>query len=446
MGGNREEAEENVKRSRPSFIGFLGMTVLLVTVGASAQQKAWGRFSLLAQSARSQQDNGLSSTFSEVASTLTLRSPSGDGGFEYAIDMRSTAFPGTERDNILSVYDAYVGYQNPGGGLGVRVGQMWLNDLGGLGSLGGMQLEYRQRHPWTAGRLRFGLFAGLEPNYFKAGYVEGIQKGGAYVAFDGNRGWRNVLGLVTVRHEKLTERQVVTMLNFIPVGTKFFLYQAAEYDLQGPGGQGNGGLTYLFANVRYAPLQVLEFQGTYHHGRSIDARTITNDVINGRPVDPRMVEGLLLDSAGGRITVNVSRFVRVWGGVYSDRTNLEDKPSTRLNAGFSTTNILGSGFDFTASDFRTERVGNKYDSWYVSFGKSLGQRVYVSADYTSSLSVVRLTDAGGVTVESRPSTKRYALSSVINLSRVISVLFTGERLAELTGHEDRGMLGLTLRF
>jgi hypothetical protein len=76
----------------------------------------------------------------------------------------------------------------------------------------------------------------------------------------------------------------------------------------------------------------------------------------------------------------------------------------------------------------------------------LAKEVYVSADYTSSLSIVMLTDAGGVTVESRPSTKRYALSSVINLSRVISVLFTGERLAELTGHEDRGMLGLTFRF
>jgi hypothetical protein len=254
------------------------------------------------------------------------------------------------------------------------------------------------------------------------------------------------LGLVTVRHENVTERQVVTMLNFIPVGKKFFLYQAAEYDLQGPGGQGHGGLTYLFANVRYAPGKVLEFQGTYHHGRSIDARTITNDVITGRPVDPRMVEGLLLDSAGGRITVSISRWVRVWGGVYSDRTNLEDKPATRINAGFSTTNIFGTGFDLTASDFRTERTGNTYDSWYVSLGKTLGRAVYLSADYTSSLSILRLTDSGGVTVESRPSTKRYSLSSTINLSRAISVLLTGERLAELTGHEDRGMLGLSFRF
>jgi hypothetical protein len=164
------------------------MTLLLVAAAASAQQKSWGRLSLLVQSARSQQDDGLSSTFSEVAGTLTLRSGSGDGGFDYASDMRSTAYPGTERDNILSGYDAYVGDQNPGGGLGVRVGQMWLNDLGGLGSLGGMQVEYRQRHPWVAGRLRFGLFAGLEPNYFKAGYVEGIQKGGAYVALTATAG------------------------------------------------------------------------------------------------------------------------------------------------------------------------------------------------------------------------------------------------------------------
>jgi hypothetical protein len=436
-----------MKRPRLSSIGLFGTAALLVAVGANAQQKAWGRFSLLVQGARSQQDNGLITTFSEVASTLTLRSGSTDeGGFEYAVDMRNATYPGTQRDGILSVYDAYVGYRTRGGGLGVRVGQMWLNEVGGLGSLGGMLVEYRQRHPWAAGRLRLGLFGGLEPQNFKAGYVEGIQKAGTYVAFDGNRGWRNVLGLVTVRHEKFIERQVVTMLNFIPVGTKFFVYQAAEYDLQGPGGQGHGGLTYLFANVRYAPAQVVEFQGTYHHGRSIDARTITNDVITGRPVDPRLLEGLLLDSAGGRITVSISRQFRVWGGVYSDRTSLEDKPATRVNAGFSTTNIFGSGFDLTASDFRTERTGNTYDSWYISLGKTLGRAVYLSADYTSSLSILRLTDSGGVTVESRPSTKRYSLSSTINLSRVISVLLTGERLAELTGHEDRGMLGLTFRF
>jgi len=436
-----------MKRFRLLLLVSLTAAVLAAPPAADAQSGGWGRFSLLMQSARSQQDSGLATNFSEVAASLTLHSPSrGEGGFEYAIDMRSAAYPGTERDNIFSVYDAYVGYQNAGGGLGVRVGQMWLNDLGGLGSLGGMQLEYRQQQPWAAGRLRFGLFAGLEPNYFKAGYVDGIKKAGAYVAFDGNRGWKNVLGLVTVRQQNLTERQVVTMLNFIPAGTKFFLYQAAEYDLQGPGGQGQGGLTYFFANVRYAPADVVEFQGTYHHGRSIDARTITNDLITGRPVDPRLLDGLLLDSAGARITVSVSRWVRVWGGIYSDRTNLEDKPATRINAGFSTTNILGSGFDFTASDFRTDRLGNKYDSWYVSLGKSVGRSVYVSADYTSSLSIVRLTDAGGVTVESRPSTKRYSLSSVINLSRVMSVLITAERLAELTASQNRALLGLTFRF
>jgi hypothetical protein len=49
------------------------------------------------------------------------------------------------------------------------------------------------------------------------------------------------------------------MLNFIPVGTKFFLYQAAEYDSRAPAARARG-LTYLFANVRYAPVQALEFR------------------------------------------------------------------------------------------------------------------------------------------------------------------------------------------
>lgn len=114
-----------MRRFRILLLASLTTALLVAPSAADAQSGGWGRFSLLMQSARSQQESGLVSNFSEVAASLTLRSPSGgEGGFEYAIDMRSAAYPGTERDNIFSVYDAYVGYQNTGGGLGVRVGHV----------------------------------------------------------------------------------------------------------------------------------------------------------------------------------------------------------------------------------------------------------------------------------------------------------------------------------
>jgi len=423
-----------------------GLFLAVIATSSPAQTQGWGRFSLFAQTSNQRQDSGFSSNSSDIIGYFTLHSPSNDdGGIEYAIDVRSANYSGAFQQSQVSVYDAYVGYRTQGG-FGLRLGEMWLNDLGALGALGGALFEYRSPHESALGRLRVGLFGGMEPSAFKAGFVNGVRKGGAYVALDGDLGRRDVLGFVTIRNQNLTERQVATMLNFIPIGRKFFIYQAAEYDLQGPAGTGKSGLNYFFTNIRYAPSDVIEFEGTYHHGLSIDARTITTDELNGRPVDSRLLTGLLFESAGGRLTVSLSRFVRVWGGYYRDRNNVESSATGRVQAGFWATDVFGSGIDFTASDNRMDRTGNHYDSWYTSLGTSIGRSVYLTADYTTSLSIVSFTDSGGVLVESRPQSKRYSLSTMINLSRWLSLMVQGERLLEDTSRDNRVLAGITVRF
>ncbi len=417
--------------------------------GAGAQSQptpGWGRFSLFVQGSRNVQDTGFSSNLSDVIGNLTIRSASNDdGGAEYALDARGATYSGSFQEQQTSIYDAYVGYRTSSG-FGLRVGQMWLNDLGALGSVGGVLAEYRARESSAAGRFRLGLFAGMEIDPYKATFVSGIKKSGAYAALDGDLGRKHVLGFVTIRNQGLTERQVATMLNFLPVGRQFFMYQAAEYDLKGPGGTDKKGLNYFFVNARWAPSEVVDFQGTYHHGLSIDSRTITNDELSGRPVDPRLLTGFLFESAGGRVTVSPTRRVRVWAGYYRDRNSVDSSPTGRINAGMWAGNILGSGLDLTVSDNRWDRTGNHYDSWYVSLGASLARTVYVSADYTTSLSVLSFTNSGGVTVESRPQTKRYALSANVNLSRALALIFTAERFIVDTGHEDRAMGGFVVRF
>jgi hypothetical protein len=110
-------------------------------------------------------------------------------------------------------------------------------------------------------------------------------------------------------------------------------------------------------------------------------------------------------------------------------------------------NVLKSGFDVFVSDSRTIRPGSSsYDAWYFSLGRSLGSRLYLTLDYSTSLSVLQLTDSGGLTVVNRPSSKRYSLSGIFNLSRAFSVLVTGEQLVDDTTTQNRGLLGLTFRF
>jgi len=51
-----------------------------------------------------------------------------------------------------------------------------------------------------------------------------------------------------------------------------------------------------------------------------------------------------------------------------------------------------------------------------------------------------------VIVESQPKTRRYALTSVVHISRPISLLLTLEDLRDNTTNQERGLLGLTYRF
>lgn len=415
-----------------------------------AQQSlpASGRISLFGVSETTTYDDGTTRDYREITSWITFHSATADdGGFEYALDLRGSAYPSSNgRSDRKSIYDAWVGGRTAGGALKVRVGQMWLNELGGLGSVGGLMAEYTTRRSDAGNRARFGLFGGVEPTTYDIDYVSGVKKGGAWIAFDGNGLRRDVLGYVLIRDQSLTERSVLTTTNFIPVGKTFFVYQAAEYDLTGPGGQGNGGLNYFFANARYTPSPKIELMGTYHKGRSIDARTITQDILAGRPVDQKSLDGYLYESVGGRVSLQLSRNFRVYAGYASDRNNKDSTATGRVTAGLWANNIAGTGFDFTVSDNRIDRPSGAYDAWYLSLGRNFGSRLYLSGDYSTSLSIIRFTDAMGANVETRPQSDRFSLSATWNVNRWFSLLVNAEEIRDDTSKDDRVQLGLTYRF
>jgi len=159
----------------------------------------------------------------------------------------------------VSIYDAYLGARFSGGRVGVRAGQMWLNELGGLGAVGGGMIEVGQPRRERRGRWRAVAFGGLEPKVLEAGYVTNVLKAGAFAAFDGVRARRHVLGFVTLRNQGLTERSVIVVSNLLPVTRKLFVYQAAEYDVKSAGVEAPGSLTYFFGNARYTASRHVEF-------------------------------------------------------------------------------------------------------------------------------------------------------------------------------------------
>jgi len=441
-----------VKKARVS-LSLLAWPILMMVGSTQALadiNRHWGRLSLFAQAAQrseSGEENGL---FTELVGTLMFRSPARDGGgFEYAIDSRFAGYPSTEgRRRRVSIYDAHIGWWTKGGIFGLRAGQVWLDELGALGSLGGVVAEARpfRKLPLGIGGMRVGGFWGFEPKIMGAGYVSSVNKFGGYLTIEGTTARKHVLGYVNIRNQGLTERSVLVFSNYIPIKREFYLYQAMEYDLQGPAGRGQGKLTYFFANARFSPLRFIELQGIYHHGRSIDARTITELVHSGRPVSESALEGFLYESIGGRLTLRFIPGFQVFAGYAQDKTNEQDEKRDRLNFGAYAYDLLKTGLDLRVTNSRFSQAGrSSYNSWYVSVGKMFGRSLYLEGFYSSSVSVLRYF-GGQVQVETRPRTDLYGFSSIFYLTRRTSLLLTLERTSGDLPAETRAMTGLSLRF
>jgi len=438
-----------MKRQILSLLSFVFLASVFVSLAGADTKPLSGRVSLFGQAASTTYAPGDQRFFSDLVLTLTLRSTeTGKDGYEYGIDVRGAGYPSTpDRTQRLSIYDAYAGAKFGQGMFAFRLGQSWLTELGSLGSLGGGLFEIRPRKSASLGQFRIGAFFGYEPKILEAGYVPGITKFGGYLALDGENARRSVLGFVTLRDSGLTERSVLVFNNYLPIGRTFYLYQAAEYDLLGPAGQGSGELTYFFANARYSPLSALELQGTYHRGHSFDTRTLTEDRLNGLPLDPRSLEGYLFESLGGRATVNITREIRLFAGFSQDRTNLGDGRSDRLTFGAYATNLFKTGLDLNISDWRmTSQSGSSYDSWYGSVGRNFGRGLYLEGFFSSSVSVLRFTESGGYRIDSYPRTRSFGISSVLNLFRTASVLITIERSLGNDFSEYRYLTGVSYRF
>ena len=430
--------------------GALVLAAVLFLVGASpagAQNAPRGRFALFGNWAQRTDASGQSSDYSDLIGRFNLESDhTSDSLFEYAFDVRLAVYPSTERDSVLSLYDAYVGLRTANGRLRVRAGQQWIRELGGLGSIGGLFAEYRLPGNSTLGSWRFGLFGGLEPQYYDAGYVDDVTKAGTFVALDGKHGRRHVLGWVMIRNSDLIERSVAVFNNFFSVASKLYVYQALEYDLQGPADLGGGGLTYLLVNIRYRPVDFLEIQGNYHDGRSIDARTITEDAIAGRPVTPEALEGLLFESGQLRLTWTPARGIRLWAAIGSDRYSRDDETRDRLQFGAHFADLFGTGVDLSGTSTQFKTRDETYDALYLSLGRSFNREVYVSFDYSKALAYYRYDSADGGEVVARPNSDRFSLSANINFSREWTLLLTTEYVDHETFEEARGLAGIIFRF
>ena len=407
-----------------------------------------GRVSIYANTAGRDFTDGTRQRNTDLSTSVSLESPRTDeNGVEYALDLRETRYSSTATPDRVSIYDGFAGARFGGDwGVRVRAGHMWLQDLGTMGALAGGLFEVGQHRSNDEGRFRVGAFGGLEPKFYETGYAPEVRKYGGYAAYEHGFMRRHVVGYTTVKQGDMTERSVLSMTNFIPAGQRFFAYQAAEYETHGPAnGAVKRGLSYLLTNARITASSRVELSATYNRGRALDARQLTADLINGRALTTQALEGLKYESTGGRVTVEVVRRLYVYAGYTRDRNNREDASASRILVGGHAGNIFGTGFDVSGSDSRIERSTGPYHSKYVSVGHALGRSIYLSVDYSTSLSVVHFMRSDGVVIETKPSTQRYSGSASATLNRHFSLLGTLDYTIDDAMTEIRVLSGVSYR-
>lgn len=414
---------------------------------AASRPRPWSRVSFYTNTFRTSVAGLEPRLLSETITAFSYQLPDIDeDGADYGIDTRYSNFMQGTRPARTSIYEGFVGARLAGGRLRARVGHLWLQDVGALGSIAGGSVEFRQhRTDDTDGRFRIGAFAGLEPNVLDTGYAAHVRKIGGFVAWDGNGANRSSLGYVAIRNGTLMERSVLTTTNFLSLRRKVYVYQAAEVNLEAPSGVAHTGLSYLFTNARVTPTSRFELQATYNRGRSIDARGLVDDVLSGRPIVQSAIDGLLYESAGGRITVEVVPRTRLYVGLSRDKNNRDTAATRRLQVGGYASNVRPFSLDISASDSLMDRPTGSYHSTYLSLGRQLGRRLYLTGDYSTSLSVIRFSRSDGLVIETRPHTTRMSGTMTASMSRAWSLMTTVERTAETGLQELRGLAGLTYR-
>ena len=417
---------------------------------AQQSQAVAARVSVHLDSAQRTSVDGARSSDATLSTAVTVESKDTDSdrGVDFRLDMRHSRAVSGLRPDRTSFYDAYAG-GHVGGNLQLRIrlGHMWLHDLGTIGALAGGLVEVGQKRSSEGTRFRAGAFVGREPQMYDVGYVPDVRKTGGYVAIEHGALRRHVVGYTRIQQGSMTERSVVSATNYVPAGSRFFAYQAAEIDVTGPAqGTAPSGVSYFLANVRYSATSRVELSGTYNRGRSIDARTLTNDVLNGRALTQQATEGLRYESRGGRLTVEVVRGMQLYGSYAQDRTNRDDDLTGRVMIGGHAANVLRTGLDVSASDSRINRPTGAYHSRYLSIGRNVGRSVYLSGDYSTSLSVVQFLRSDGIVIETRPWTRRFSGSANATLGRSTSLLFTIDYTQDEAQDEIRMLSGLSYRF
>ena len=234
------------------------------------------------------------------------------------------------------VYEVSLSYDAAHAPFNFKIGRITSNHLSGAGYFDGVQLQSN-----LSPSLRVGALVGTQPDWRTSNFQTHGRKYGAYFHylngdFRSNR-FESVLAGVAEYDSSVVSREFVYLQNNFSRGTRLFLYQSAEIDINRDWRKEKAGQTVSLSN--------LFLSARYRVNRSISTGLTFDDRKNYWTYEIRSLADSLFDDAL-RLGLRGNLSVRLPDGLYF-HTNLgirkrqsDPKPAYSFSGGVRKTNFL----------------------------------------------------------------------------------------------------------
>ncbi len=314
---------------------------------------------------------------------LTLWNRPGDG-WTADFDIRNRYTFSEKGDNQLIVYDAKIFFRSMKSKFFLSIGQMNLYDVSGIGELTGILAGYK---PFK--NISAGGYYGIEPDLYGSRIDSKYRKFGGFIKYLGPGARQVSISFNNLSFDGQIERQYLSSSIFYPYKRLFSVFGTAEYEIAGNIANEDR-LARLFLNARFNISKKINVTGSYSSGRGLDYHRFAIEHEENQLFQISEIERFYYNTTYGvRISFRPAKNCRLsFSRRESERVDEGIKNHTS-RFGFSSSNILNSGFSLSANYNMNRGDKSESDSYYIStsryfgrFNASISFSSYFNAIYT----------------------------------------------------------------
>lgn len=244
------------------------------------------------------------------------------------------------------IFEVSFSYENEASLFNYQIGRIISNKFSGVGYIDGLLVQYN-----TGSLLRFGVFAGTQPEWQYADFQTSIQKYGAYghiLHGDYSSGrFESTLALTGEYHGKTVSREFIYLQNSYYQANKWSIYQSAELDINRGWRKDISGGSNLFTNFNIGDLSLTNFyiSGQWNFSRWLMVGAMYDNRKNYLTYETRsLADSLFSDirrqGVRGNVTLILPKNYRLYGnfGIRKRKTDVESTYS--YGGGLSQTDFL----------------------------------------------------------------------------------------------------------